>query len=85
MNILTSKVNAKRLENQMINIWRLAEVYGRTNQCWYRYPERLVLSGTPLNESLIALHQILPQFQKENKLEKTQCIILTDGEAGYLP
>jgi hypothetical protein len=32
----------------------------------------------------IALHQILPKFQKENKLQKVQCVVLTDGEAGYL-
>ena len=40
------------------------------------------LSGTPLNETLIALHQILPRFKKDNKLQKVQCVILTDGE-GY--
>ena len=38
------------------------------------------LSGTPLNETICALHEILPKFQKENKLEKVQCVILTDGE-----
>jgi hypothetical protein len=37
-----------------------------------------------LNEALISLHQILPKFQKENKLQKVQCVILTDGE-GALP
>jgi len=42
------------------------------------------LSGTPLNEALISLHQILPKFQKENKLQKVQCIVLTDGEANQL-
>jgi hypothetical protein len=42
------------------------------------------LSGTPLNEALITLHQILPKFQKENKLQKVQCIVLTDGEANQL-
>ena len=54
-------------------------------RCWFRYPEQLCLSGTPLNEAIVALHQILPKFQKENRVEKTQCIILTDGEASYLP
>jgi len=33
---------------------------------------------------LISLHQILPKFQKENKLQKVQCIVLTDGEANQL-
>ena len=34
---------------------------------------------------MIALHQILPQFQKENGVEKVQCIVLTDGEAQQIP
>ena len=85
MNLLTSKVNVKELEHQMINIWRLANAFSNRYQCYYRYPEALVLSGTPLNESLVALYQILPKFQKENNVEKVQCIVLTDGEANYLP
>ncbi len=85
MNVLTSKVNAKTLEKQMINIWRLAESFGRREGSFYRYVDKMCLSGTPLNEALVSLHQILPQFQKENKVEKVQCIILTDGEASYLP
>jgi hypothetical protein len=81
MNILTSKTNGKTLEEQMKNIFRLATAF-RYN-CYTRYsiPYGLSLSGTPLNETLVALHQILPQFQKENKLQKVQCVILTDGEA----
>ena len=85
MNLFTSKVNTKTAEHQMLNIWRVAASFSRNIQCWYRYPHRLCLSGTPLNESLICLHKILPQFQKENKLQKVQCIVLTDGEASQLP
>ena len=84
MNILTSKVSGKELENQLLNIWRLAYCFGRTYHSPYTYPNRLSLSGTPLNEALISLHQILPKFQKENKLQKVQCIVLTDGEANQL-
>ena len=85
MNVLTSKVNVKELEHQMINMWRLAHAFGNRYHVYYRYPDPLVLSGTPLNESMIALHKILPKFQKENNVEKVQCIVLTDGEANYLP
>jgi hypothetical protein len=85
MNILTSKVSTKELEHQMINIWRLASCFGYAYHSPYTYPSRLCLSGTPLNEALICLHQILPKFQKENKLQKVQCIVLTDGEANHLP
>jgi hypothetical protein len=85
MNILTSKVSSKELEHQMVNIWRLASCFGYAYHSPYTYPSRLCLSGTPLNEALICLHQILPKFQKENKLQKVQCIVLTDGEANFLP
>ena len=84
MNILTSKVSGKELEHQMLNIWRLASCFSNTYGSSYTYPNRLSLSGTPLNEALITLHQILPKFQKENKLQKVQCIVLTDGEANQL-
>jgi hypothetical protein len=81
MNLLTSQVNGKTLEEQMKNIFRLAHSFGRNCYSSYPIPVGLSLSGTPLNEALISLHQILPKFQKENKLQKVQCVILTDGEA----
>ena len=81
MNLLTSKVNSKTLEEQMKNIFRLAYANHRNHYSRYSIPLGLSLSGTPLNEALISLHQILPKFQKENKLQKVQCVILTDGEA----
>jgi hypothetical protein len=81
MNLLTSQVNSKTLEEQMKNIFRLAYSFGRNYYARYSIPLGLSLSSTPLNEALISLHQILPKFQKENKLQKVQCVILTDGEA----
>jgi hypothetical protein len=85
MNFFTSKVTNQKLEHQMENIWRVANYMANPYGMKYSCPSRVNLSGTPLNESLIALHQILPQFQKENKLQKVQCVILTDGEASQLP
>jgi hypothetical protein len=85
LNLFTSKVNNRVLEVQMKNIWRLTNTlknqYGQTLSC----PRKLGLSGTPLNETLVAMHQILPKFEKENKLEKVHCVILTDGDASGLP
>jgi hypothetical protein len=85
LNLLTSKVSQSVLEHQILNIWRLASCFGNTYTCGYTHPSRLCLSGTPLNEALISLHQILPKFQKENNLQKVQCIVLTDGEASHIP
>ena len=80
MNILTSRVRGKHLERQMRNIFRTAMAFDNRRWCVYRHPIGMSLSGTPLNETICALHEILPKFQKENKLEKVQCVILTDGE-----
>ena len=82
MKFFTSNVNSKTLEEQMINIYRIA--YSFRSYTQYRIPLGLDLSGTPLNETIMALHQILPKFKEENKLQKVQCVILTDGEAGQL-
>ena len=84
LNMLTSKTNGKTLEDQMLNIYRIACNFSDQHYTKYAVPVGLDLSGTPLNEALITLHEILPTFQKENKLQKVQCVILTDGEAAPL-
>ena len=85
MNLFTSTVNNKILDEQMKNIFRVASQfeYSYTPRS-FSTPIGMNLSGTPLNESIIALHQILPQFKKRNNLQKVQCIILTDGESAPL-
>jgi ribosomal protein L23 len=84
MNMLTSKTNGKTLEDQMLNVYRIARSFSDQHYSRYVVPLGWGLSGTPLNESLIALHEILPTFEKDNKLQKVQCVILTDGEAHSL-
>ena len=80
MNLLTSKIRAKDMNTQMRNIFRIAKYFDHRGG-YYNCPVGMNLSGTPLNEALVCLHQILPQFQKENGLEKVQCVVLTDGES----
>jgi len=83
VNILTSNVSNKELERQMKNIYRIVFTFKKYTN--YSCPHRMSLSGTPLNEALISLRQIIPQFQSKHKLQKVQCIVLTDGEAGPMP
>ena len=49
----------------MDTIFRI--VYSFRTYIDYPIPLGMGLSGTPLNESLICLHEILPKFKKENK------------------
>ena len=81
MNILTSKVKAKELEQQMLHMFRIASYFSTNWGVPYGVPLGMYLSGTPLNEALITLKQIIPQFKTQNNVEKVQCVILTDGEA----
>ena len=80
MNIFTSKTKMKDLEQQMKNFFRLAWTF--THWANIPIPTGLSLSGTPLNEAFISLHQLIPHFKKENKVQKVQCVVLSDGEAG---
>ena len=81
MNLFTSKVKGKELEVQMKDVFRLASAFGHQVYTQYHIPIGMNLSGTPLNESIVSLHQIIPQFKNENNVEKVQCVILTDGES----
>ena len=76
MNIFTSQVSAKEIEKQMINIWRIACYYGNVYGSRYSVPERLSLSGTPLNEALVSLRTILPDFQKTTNFRKFSALFL---------
>jgi len=82
MNILSSSSTSKELEKDMLNIYRI--VHSFMHYVSYSIPSALSLSGTPLNESLVALHQIIPQFKKKHSLQKVQCVVLTDGDANAL-
>lgn len=82
LNFLTSSINGKTLEQQMVNLWRVVSSF--RGYPGFSNPPRLTLSGTPLNESMIALHSVIPHFQKTNKVQKIQCVVLTDGEAPVL-
>ena len=85
LEFLSSDVKKKDLEHHMLNIWRTASVMdsrGRwNNDYFYQAPHGLSLSGTPLNEALVSLNSLIPQFKKKTGVQKIQCITLTDGEA----
>jgi len=80
LNLLTNKVNNNVLEEQLKNIWTTCSAnQGRAGV----YLRHLDLSGSPIGESILSLHAIIPQFQQKNKLQKVNVIFLTDGE-GYV-
>ena len=85
VEFLTSDCKKGDLEHQMMNIWRLMSCLDQRGRwdssVYYQCPSRLSLSGTALNEALVSLNQIIPEFKKKTGVQKIQCITLTDGEA----
>ena len=79
VNILSSKARTKDIEKQMLNLWLTnCSFKYHYNHC-FQHPAKFHLSGTPLNEAIIATKQLVKEMQK--KIQKVHVVILTDGEA----
>ena len=83
MNILSSRAKKVDQDRYMKNFYRV--VAGIRNCFEYQTPISFCLGGTPLYESFVSLHKIIPQFQSNNNIQKVQCIILTDGDGHPMP
>ena len=83
LHFFSSDVNRKELESQMQSMWRL--VWSQCRWVDYNTPVGYGLSGTPLNEAIVCLHEIIPQFKEKNGVQKVNTVVLTDGEANTLP
>ena len=73
LNVISSESSLVEFENHCRNLYCLA-----CDQ--YTHP-RLCLSGTPLDQTLITLHNLIPDFKKRTKIEKLNVKVLTDGES----
>ena len=82
INLCSSQLKTKDLDRAMKFMFRIA--YAFENRGYCSVPYRMYLSGTPLNEAIISMRQILPMFQNQNKVEKTHIINLTDGEGSCI-
>ena len=79
MNFVSSRSNGKDYERMCRNLFREANYY--RNYGSYQNTIGVGLSGTPLNEAIVMLNYILPEFKRNNDLQKVNVCILTDGEA----
>jgi len=84
LNFFSSQVSTKDFQTDCINLWRLAYKMSDSYGTQYPIPYGFDLSSTPLNESIIALHQLIPQFKTKYKVQKTNVVLLTDGEANNI-
>ena len=59
LNFFTHKTKTRDIDHQMLNIFRLAAAFDwKIDTPWIQAPHGYRLSGTPLNETMIALRQL---------------------------
>ena len=78
LNVLTSKSNNRQHDRQIQNLFRIAYTIGYRS--YIGIPYRMNMGGTPLNESLIAMNEIIPAFKKRTGAQKIHVVCLTDGD-----
>ena len=99
LNFLSSKLNNATFDLYAKELFRVTYMYESRYGHGYRMsyyhceerrheipnaiPNHLNLGGTPLNEALACLQSLIPDFQRRNGVEKTHCVILTDGDAQH--
>ena len=79
MNFVSSRSNAREYERQCKNLFREASYY--KHYTGYQATFGVGLSGTPLNEAIVTLNYIIPQFKQQNDLQKVNVCVLSDGES----
>lgn len=82
LNILSSRMNNKDFTTAAAVLMDISGI-GSIHRAGIT-PDWMRLSGTPLNEAVISAMEIVPEFQKRNRLQIVNTVFLTDGEGAYL-
>ena len=100
LNILSSRANKNDMQEGLVNIWAYANYWGEyRNQNKSRMPVNDMgrvdiypiyphsdyqLHSTPLNHSIVAAMDLVPQFTKDYGLQKVHTVFLTDGASNSI-
>jgi len=88
LEFFSSKMSAKEEVEMMEILWMIASYFGNCPREEYfsrvPYPPFLNLGGTPLNDAIIAMMEIVPKFKVETGVQKVNTIFLTDGASNNL-
>ena len=79
MNFVSSRSNSRQYERMCKNLFREAHYYKAYSG--YSTTLGVGLSGTPLNEAIVMLNYIIPEFKTNNDLQKVNVCVLSDGES----
>ena len=83
LHFFSSKMKNKDEMDMMHYLYMIASKWSyrdwKTDGYPYYVPRMLNLGGTPLNHTIIAALQVVPEFKKVNGVQKVHTIFLTDG------
>lgn len=80
MNLLSSRMSSGEFTYACSSLVCMAGLTGRRGY----FPYWLHMAGTPLNQAIVHAMSIVPEFQKQNKLQIVNTIFLTDGESNTI-
>jgi len=87
LNFFSSNMSIKEEIEMMTTLLMYTYKYSRSYRDWnesgypYVAPRNLELGGTPLNEAIIAMMEIVPKFKSDTGVQKVNSVFLTDGAA----
>ena len=88
LNFFSNKMNVKDEIAMMEALWMIASYYSDRDYndgIPAMYPSFLNLGGTPLNDAIIAMMEIVPKFKRDTGVQKVNTIFLTDGASHSTP
>ncbi len=87
LNLLSSKMNRQQFDVALLNCYALAESQSYNASRYLVAPRHYGLGSTPLHEAMLAACEIVPAFQKANRVQVVNTVFLTDGAGNgwYLP
>lgn len=83
INLLSNRMTASEFTMAAGCLLKMGGIETRTRYT-DRMPSFMLMGGTPLNESIISAFEIVPEFQKRNRLQIVNTVFLTDGEGCLL-
>jgi hypothetical protein len=91
LHLLSSKMKVREFTKMCSILLGLGAKLSRTqigkpleNGLDMSVPNILSLSGTPLNEAILACFEIIPKFKSDNKVQVVNTVFLTDGEGSTI-
>ena len=80
LHLASSTLSTSKFQTSMMYLARLQMSFDRGGWGDYNIPSMLALGGTPLTECILSAINMVPDFQKRNKVQIVNTIFLTDGQ-----